>query len=302
MIAHWGVHLLHATWQSAVVALIALAVTRSFARISSHVRYAILGIAMMKFALPPMLPLRIGIFSAMPPVGSQFFRPAERVFATGSPSILQTLFAIQVVGSVVVLSLIVGRAFRLGMLIRGASLTPRGTTISDRTAVPFVYGFFNPTVVLPKREWQGRELADVLAHESMHVALHDSRHAALQSLLAIVWWWNPLFWLLSSEVRRVREERCDDAVLAAGLSSARRYSRTIVDLATSSPALSSVAMAAHPLESRLRRLADARIRRSVRMRRAEVAIVIVTALVVLPGLGPGVANPRAGVHAVVNER
>jgi beta-lactamase regulating signal transducer with metallopeptidase domain len=294
--ANWGVHLFHATWQSAVVALIAIAISRSFPRASSRLRYALLGIAMIKFALPPMLPLPVGAFSAMPSVGSSFFWPAERPFVFGSHRVLQTLMCIHAGGAVIALLILMRRALQMRRLIRHAARTADGMVISAEAKVPFAYGLFRPKVVLPEREWRGDELRDVVAHETMHVALHDSRHAAAQALLAVVWWWNPVYWLLSAELRRVREERCDDAVLAAGLSTAWRYSRSIIDVAAAAGPVPLVAMASHPLEPRLRRLADEGIRRSARLNGLQIAILLLAALILLPGIGRGASAPRNHIH------
>ncbi|MEO8362623.1 MAG: hypothetical protein ABI672_21540, partial [Vicinamibacteria bacterium] len=65
----WSIHLLHATWQSTIVVLVILALVRGIPRASSRLRYALLLIALAKFAIPPMLPLPVGVFSAAPPVG-----------------------------------------------------------------------------------------------------------------------------------------------------------------------------------------------------------------------------------------
>jgi beta-lactamase regulating signal transducer with metallopeptidase domain len=157
--------------------------------------------------------------------------------------------------------------------------------ISKETSVPFVCGILRPTIVLP-RQRQGANLHDVLAHEIAHVISDDTRHNAMQAALAVIWWWNPIYWWLAAELRRVREERCDDFVLAAGLSSAWQYSRSIVDVAEGAPALAWVGMASpvHALEPRLRRLADTRIVRSVRLTPFEIAAVVVVAAVLTPGL------------------
>ena len=56
LLISWGVHLLHATWQGVVVAIVLIALTRAMPRLSSRFRYALLLLALAQFALPPMLP------------------------------------------------------------------------------------------------------------------------------------------------------------------------------------------------------------------------------------------------------
>jgi beta-lactamase regulating signal transducer with metallopeptidase domain len=110
-----------------------------------------------------------------------------------------------------------------------------------------------------------------------------------------VWWWNPIYWLLSAELRRVREERCDDAVLARGLSTPLRYSHTIIDVAASAHAFAGVQMAAHPLEPRLRRIADSTVPRPTRLTAAQLIALILAALVLLPGVA---RSPQSTSHTI----
>ena len=297
MTANWGVHLFHATWQSAAVALLAIAVSRSFAGMSSRIRYGILAIAMLKFALPPMLTLPVGLFSSMPRVGSPFFWPAERPFVFGPQKLLFTLMLLHAAGAIATTVILVVRAVRMRALIRGAARIAPATVVSPDVSVPFVYGVLRPTIVLPQNLGE-EERRDVLEHESTHVRHNDSRHAAFQSALAIVWWWNPIYWMLSAELRRVREERCDDAVLAAGASTPWRYSRSIVEVAAAA-SLAGVPMAIHPLEPRLRRIADHRIPRSARLTSLQLIALVLAALVFLPGVGRSPAHGRA-IHIHVH--
>jgi hypothetical protein len=290
MTANWGVHVFHATWQSGLVALLAIAVARSFPRLSSRFRYSLLGIAMIKFALPPMLTLPVGAFSALPDVGSPFFWRFERPFVLGAPRLMFALMMIHGAGALVAAVLLIARAARMHRLIR-AGRFDGGLVTSAATSIPFVYGVMRPVIVLPA-SIAPEQREDVLAHERMHLVQNDSRHAAFQSVLAIVWWWNPLFWLLSAEWRRVREERCDDAVLAAGHASPWSYSRSIIDVAAAAATLAGVPMAEHPLEPRLRRLADKQLSRTRRMSAMQIAAIVLAALIVLPGVGRGASHGR----------
>jgi hypothetical protein len=298
MTANWGVHLFHATWQSAAVALLAIVVSRSFSGISSRLRYGILAIAMVKFALPPMLTFPLGLFSSLPRVGSPFFWPAERPFVFGPQKLLFGLMVLHAAGAIATAIVLLARAVRMHTLIRGAVRIAPAIVVSPEASVPFVYGVIRPTIVLP-RNLGDEERRDVLEHESTHLRQNDSRHAAFQSALAIIWWWNPIYWMLSAELRRVREERCDDAILAAGASTPWRYSRSIVEVAAAA-SLAGVPMAIHPLEPRLRRIADHRIPRSARLTSLQLIALVLAALIFLPGIGRSPGHGRE-VHIHIHQ-
>src|ERR1051325_1736431 len=58
----WWLYIFHVTWQAAIVAAIALAAVYTFRRLPSPWRYAILLIALAKFAFPPIVTTRFGVF------------------------------------------------------------------------------------------------------------------------------------------------------------------------------------------------------------------------------------------------
>ena len=310
--ANWGVHLLHAGWQSAVVAGVAIAAVRALPRVSSRLRYALLLLALVKFAVPPMLALPSGLFSSGPGVGSAFFWPAERPFVLGPAGLTSALLAIHALGAAVVATLLVFRTVRLWLLVRRAApaevwllelaakaaapldlgLLPRIVVSAEATS-PFVCGAWDPAVVIPRSlgsPSQRSRLADVLAHELCHVAARDPRDRLLEALLLPLWWWSPIFWLLSAELRRVREERCDDLVLALSLSSPRRYSLSLIEVARAAGrehgAIAMGGEPSHPLAPRLRRLADRGLTRSPRLGAGQLALVALGALLILPGVRP----------------
>lgn len=66
VLAFWWPYVAGATWQSAVVALAALGAVVLLRRRSAPLRYALLLIALVKFAVPPMAALPTGVFSHVP--------------------------------------------------------------------------------------------------------------------------------------------------------------------------------------------------------------------------------------------
>ena len=56
----------------------------------------------------------------------------------------------------------------------------------------------------------------VLAHELAHIQRHDWVVQVLADAARAIYWFNPIFWLASSRLRRESEHACDDAVLRLG--------------------------------------------------------------------------------------
>jgi len=165
--------------------------------------------------------------------------------------------------------------------------------ISGEIAAPLATGVWRPTVVLPESvdRLLPRELDAVLVHELTHLRRGDACLVWLQVLLCAAWWFHPVIWLVNRSLRRVREDCCDDAILLSGIATGSEYCDTLLRVAHAATSRRADLLACqmadrlHPIANRLRRIMDGRVRRSLRMSWASMAIVVVLAAVVLPGLG-----------------
>jgi beta-lactamase regulating signal transducer with metallopeptidase domain len=87
---------------------------------------------------------------------------------------------------------------------------------SSRISVPAVVGFFKPVILVPVGVFTGlsqQQAEAVLLHELSHIRRHDFLINALQSLLEVLYFFNPFVWMLSSTARNEREYCCDDQVV-----------------------------------------------------------------------------------------
>jgi beta-lactamase regulating signal transducer with metallopeptidase domain/protocatechuate 3,4-dioxygenase beta subunit len=106
--------------------------------------------------------------------------------------------------------------------------------ISDEVGCPAVCGFWRPTILIPQRlvgQLDEEQLQFVFAHELIHWKRWDLQLNLLQTLLQIVYFYNPAVWLANAVLRRLREEAVDDAVLVALAAPAERYSHTLLEVA-----------------------------------------------------------------------
>jgi beta-lactamase regulating signal transducer with metallopeptidase domain/biopolymer transport protein ExbD len=94
--------------------------------------------------------------------------------------------------------------------------------IDHRRRVPFVCGFFRPSVILPANctTWTESELKAVLRHELAHIKRRDIVALALCSLACILHWFNPLLWFAIRELHIEAEQSCDDSVLSTDIDQA----------------------------------------------------------------------------------
>lgn len=129
--------------------------------------------------------------------------------------------------------------------------TPR-VLVSPDEVTPFCTGLLRPTIVLP-RELVGHDSEAtrraVLEHELSHLAHRDPWTTLLMNTALIVFWPQPLVWLLRRSLRREVERRADErAALRIGV---RDYAARLIELREhlfARPTPAALSMARHPSE------------------------------------------------------
>lgn len=76
----------------------------------------------------------------------------------------------------------------------------------------FVQGLFHPTIYLPEKECNDKELEFVLTHEYLHWKRKDLWKKKALLAVNIIFWWNPLAYLLRSDLNQIIELNCDNAM------------------------------------------------------------------------------------------
>ena len=97
---------------------------------------------------------------------------------------------------------------------------------------PMVAGLFRPVVLLPDDAdtWSHKRRKLVLLHELAHVQRRDVLTQTMATLTCSIYWFNPLVWCAASQMIRLREIACDDAVITrSGV--AATYAQTLLDVA-----------------------------------------------------------------------
>ncbi|MCA8971074.1 MAG: carboxypeptidase regulatory-like domain-containing protein [Planctomycetes bacterium] len=160
--------------------------------------------------------------------------------------------------------------------------------ISSRATQPMVVGLCRPRIVLPSAfvAWSPATQQSVLRHELAHIARKDAIAVALWNVARILWWPHPATWSFGRRMSLLREQACDDFVVASGIE-AGAYASALVEIArivrvaherpSSNPTLA-MTSTTH-LEVRIRALLRPDIRRLQPSRVRRWSIVSLTLLV-----------------------
>jgi beta-lactamase regulating signal transducer with metallopeptidase domain len=100
---------------------------------------------------------------------------------------------------------------------------------SRNVSVPCVVGYLKPLILLPIGLTSGlsnNQIEAILLHELSHIKRHDFLVNILQSVIEVIYFFNPFIWLISKFIRDEREHACDDAAIAQGISP-KLYAQTL---------------------------------------------------------------------------
>jgi hypothetical protein len=114
--------------------------------------------------------------------------------------------------------------------------------VSESIAMPVT---FASTIVLPAdcQSWPPLKRRAVMSHEKSHIGRNDFYWLLLAALNRVVFWFNPLTWLLMRRLGELMEMLSDDAAIEA-LEDAPAYAEILLDVAGNvRPTRTAVAMA-----------------------------------------------------------
>ena len=105
--------------------------------------------------------------------------------------------------------------------------------LSEYIPSPAVFGTFRPVLVLPAavRRFSHKHTEHILLHELAHIKRGDLMVNTLYTLLQIVYWFNPLLWLVRRRLQHLRELCCDATVARILREKTTDYRDTILETA-----------------------------------------------------------------------
>jgi beta-lactamase regulating signal transducer with metallopeptidase domain len=156
--------------------------------------------------------------------------------------------------------------------------------------VPFSCGLFAPKVVVPAtlfEQLSPDQMDVVLSHELAHHRRRDPWVNVLQLAVFVVFWFHPVVWILNRAIRRIREDCCDDLLLANSLITPEICCETLLAVARAQAAQPSLVWGVsmgHPLGTRLSRLMDESQVRRFRLSRGGWLCLLACGALLWPGL------------------
>jgi HEAT repeat protein/beta-lactamase regulating signal transducer with metallopeptidase domain len=160
---------------------------------------------------------------------------------------------------------------------------------TTRLSMPVTCGLVNAAILLPadSDEWPLERRQVVLIHELAHVKRRDCLTQMLAQIACSVYWFIPLVWIASRQLRIERERACDDQVIHIG-TKASDYAGHLLEMArkfrsTKCSSLAAVAIARRSeLEGRLLAILDPDLKRRGLKRSAAVLVAGAIVLMVFP--------------------
>jgi beta-lactamase regulating signal transducer with metallopeptidase domain len=164
--------------------------------------------------------------------------------------------------------------------------------ISRVAAGPSVCGLFRPTILIPQsllHRLKREDLRTILLHELAHIKRGDLWISLIQTILQIVYFYNPLLWVANVIIRKVREQAVDEMVLVAMGEKAEDYPQTLLNVSRmtfSRPALNlrliGVSESKKALERRIMNMLNRPVPKSSKLGYLGLMAIVVIGAVMLP--------------------
>ncbi len=163
---------------------------------------------------------------------------------------------------------------------------------------PMTWGWKRPTILLSSEaeNWDNCKLQAVFEHEIGHIARYDWPMLILGNLITTLYWFQPLAWVLRTNLRNETEQACDDRALLNG-ALPKAYAAMLLQIAkTSAPSpfigrggkatfFLSIAMArstARNLETRLKSILSSTVSRTPKVSGILIPAALFMVLLVSP--------------------
>ena len=117
--------------------------------------------------------------------------------------------------------------WRLNFWIKG----PVHVIALDKYVSPFTFFFKAPIIFIPRRILESNNdtlIESIIAHEMAHVKRLDSLWLVLQNFIQILYFFNPLVWVVVRRMSALRESLCDEMVLSAKQVNPAEYGESLL--------------------------------------------------------------------------
>lgn len=106
--------------------------------------------------------------------------------------------------------------------------------LTDKIKSPAVFGIFKSVVLMPAGKLQNmtsQDVENIFLHELAHIKRGDLFVHAFYIIIQIVYWFNPLLWLIRNHLQNLRELCCDATVARILGEKTASYRQTLLETA-----------------------------------------------------------------------
>ncbi|MBL9172490.1 MAG: M56 family metallopeptidase [Verrucomicrobiales bacterium] len=260
VIAEFLGHLLRASWQASVLAVVVWLVIKGLGEhLNARWRCRLWMLVIVRLAWPVSLPSPVSLFNlvtvpgildapgspmdwgvAQPVVMTQFL---ENAWVQGLWWLVVGLLVLRTLLGVVWAMWVEWTArpmdsWETWWILQTCKVdsrcdVPLAILESRRVDAPCVLGVFRPRLILPVgilAELDCNELRLVFLHELAHLSRRDLALNWLLAAVETIHWFNPLAWFVTRQLRMDREEDCDARALESQPEAGRAYGEVILKL------------------------------------------------------------------------
>lgn len=119
-------------------------------------------------------------------------------------------------GSFIMLLITLVKHIKIGSLIKKSSRVEYGDlqiAVSSKSVIPFLY---NKSIVIPE-SLSKKEQAIIIEHEYQHYKLKHFVDNILFQLFKIIFWANPIIYLLQRDLKQIHEYQVDNKLIKSGI-------------------------------------------------------------------------------------
>ena len=241
------------TIKTSLILILALLGTMFFRKQSAALRHRILSVAVFSavithglalvvpawswtfrppIAIEPSVPVSVSIPQVYVATTSLPVRPVRSAFPAYFPEAIWLLGASISLAAVIIGSLRLGLVASSSKIAADAKWGPLAEAISQQyglrrsvrllrgqnSAMLATWGVMRPKILLPvgSEDWTTDRIRAVLCHELAHVRRFDWLVQIAAEMLRVLYWFNPVVWIICGQLRLEAEYACDDAVLDQG--------------------------------------------------------------------------------------
>ena len=101
--------------------------------------------------------------------------------------------------------------------------------VSEEISIPFGIGILNKYIIIPKCRFEADEIRWILKHELIHYKNRDLVYKFLVMAVSVIYWFNPLVYIMIREINNDCELSCDESVLKNhSLNERKDYALTLI--------------------------------------------------------------------------